>query len=651
MAATVIRDGPGTAEGSVCGSDTVAEHDPPEDESALALYIATVLYAIITRPHYPSKKNMAPVFPQWMADNVDDLLLSRIVPSPSAVFTGRRKELTQLHTLLKKRHDVIVWGIHGIGKSELVYKYCEEHKGDYRKILYVNSSGDLQNDISRLHIVGGITPTGNMFFDVMQCLSHLREDTLLVIDNMNNLEDQKLIWELIQQCGCKLLVTTRCQMPENQQIEYLELKAISSMRSLSNLLKKLTKRKDLKKSILEKIIIRLHHHTTSIVLLASLLQTDRYTPEEILEKLGPRKLKDFIKDCFYYRNDRTSFYEHLRNLFSLFCFEGQERYALQNMALVPNDGVPLKLFEAWTELKDTDVMSTLMDTGLIYGQIYNTAHTHRYMVTLKPILKELACDELVPSIQSCAKLIHNTAKAMDTLEDDQNMQYLIQLSQEVIALAEKDDIPVYIDYLHKSFEVAVRYNQKEEMKTILQDLENVLTVAHYGTNRDIALTMDYRASVQPDAQDAITYRKRAIEFLDSGIPEEKKLQAEILDRIAGDYLLLEDWMHAKPYSDASWSLFRELCLLEKPEAFPAYQRRGVILCHAGEMTEGLALLHKTEKIIYNLESQPTQNRVWVQSALRDAYEVIGNPEEAKKYENLANQSLHCTINNVKCQQV
>ena len=615
--------------------NTVAENYPLEEESALALYIATVLYAIICRPHYLRKKNMAPAIPQWMTNNMGELLLSRKVPSPSAAFTGRSKELNRLHTLLGKRHDVRVWGIHGIGKSELVYQYCKEHRGDYTQILYVNSSGDLQRDICTLHIVGGAATTGNMFFDVMQCLRCLREDTLLVIDNMNNLEDQKLIWNLIQQCGCKILVTTRCQVPENQRKEHLELKAIYSTQSLVSLLKKLSNRKDLKTSILEKLIIRLHRHTTAVVLLAALLQTDRYTPEQILKKLGPWKLKDFIKDRLHYRNDRTSFYEHLRNLFGLFCFEGLERYALENMALVPSDGVPLKLFEAWTELMDTSVMDSLMDAGLIYGQSYRTA----YLVFLKPILKELACDELTPSIRSCAKLIHNTAEAMNDLEDDQNAQYLMQMSLEVIRLTEKDDIPVYIDYLHKSFELAARNNQKPDMQTIADELAKVLTETPYGTNLDKALMQDYQAMVQDRAERAVAYRKAAISHLDPEVPEEKQLKAEILDRIAGDYLLLEDWMRAKPYSDASWSLFRELGLLEKPEAFPACYRRGVILCHTGAETEGLALLHRMEKFIYTFEPQPTQNRVSVHTALWDAYEAIGNLEEAKKHDYLANQSF------------
>ena len=295
----------------------------------------------------------------------------------------------------------------------------------------------------------------------------------------------------------------------------------------------------------------------------------------------------------------------------------------------------MNLFEAWTELPDANIMGTLIDAGLIYAQSYN----YRYMVVLKPILKELACDEMTPSIRSCAKLIHNTAAAMSILEDDQNAQYLMQLSQEVIRLTEKDDIPAYIDYLHKSFELAARNNQKTDMQTIADELAEVLTETPYGTNLDKALMQDYQAMVQDRVERAVAYRKEAISHLNPEVPEEKKLMAEILDRIAGDYLLRDDWMRAKPYSDASWSLFRELDLLEKLEAFPANCRRGVILCHAGAEAEGLTLLHQAEKFIYRFEPLPTQNRVWVQMALREAYEVLGNSEEAKKYKNLAEQSL------------
>lgn len=605
---------------------------PPEEERELALYIATALFAIIWRPHCPDKP---PAFSNALSDNAGVCLLSRKVPAPRSDFIGRGKELRKLHDLLGKHQQVFVWGIHGIGKSELVYQYCKEHKGDYTNILYVNSNGNLQKDICTLHIAGGITPTGDMLHDVLHGLRCLREDTLLVFDNVNDMQGP--IWTSLRQCGCKLLVTTRCQIPKHLRKEHLEVEAISPTRSLVSLVMNLSRRKDLKKSTLEKIIVRVHRHTTAVILLAALLQTDRYTPEEILEKLGPWKLKDFIKEKLNYANNSMSFYEHLRTLFALFQFEGQERYILQNMALMPQNGVPLKLFEAWTELTDPDPLNALIDAGLIYTPSRGDRGNAQYMVLLKPMIKVLACDELMPSIQSCAKLIHNTAEAMSLLMDNQDAHYLIHLSQEVIRLAEKDDIPVYIDYLHKSFELAERNQKKDEVGVIVEALEDVLSLTTCGTNRDLALLMDYYAAMQDTVDDAVAYREKAIELLNPAIQEEKLLMAEILDRIAGDYLMLDDWNRAKPFSDLSWSMFDELGMLGKPEVFPAQNRRGVILCHTGAEAEGMALLEEVQNYIWRFEAQPTQNRVSVHGALWDA---SSDKDAMKKHEFLAAKALH-----------
>ena len=204
----------------------------------------------------------------------------------------------------------------------------------------MNFSGNLQEDLCALHITNGFQTTGDMLKDILYCLRCLQENTLLVFDNVNDVQGQEYLWNQIRECGCKLLVTTQGQIPVTMRKKHLELKEISPTRELVRLIQELCHQKKLKKAILEKIILRVHRHTTAVILLAALLQTGRYTPEEILAKLGPMSLKDFVSEKLRIGSSRQSFYEHLRTLFGLFRFEGTERYALQNMVLMPPDGVP-----------------------------------------------------------------------------------------------------------------------------------------------------------------------------------------------------------------------------------------------------------------------------------------------------------------------
>lgn len=613
---------------------------PPQEEAALARYIAAVLFAIIQRPYCPDGE---PGFSKLLASNSRAYLLSRNVPAPISTFRGRSNELKKLHSLLEKNHAVFVWGIPGIGKSELVYQYCKEHEGDYTNILYVNFSGNLQEDICTLHIANGFQTTGDMLKDILDCLRRLRENTLLVFDNVNDVQGQEYLWNRIRECGCKLLVTTQGQIPVTMRKKHLELKEISPTRELVRLVRELCHQKNLKKAILEKIILRLHRHTTAVILLAALLQTGRYTPEEILEKLGPMSLKDFISEKLRIGSSRQSFYEHLRTLFGLFRFEGTERYALQNMVLMPPDGVPSHLFGTWTEL-DPDILNSLIDVGLIYIPTPRKTDDRPEMVLLKPIIRKLAYDEFAPSIQSCATLIHNTAVVMDMLPDSKEANYLMQLSQEVIALAQKDDMPVYIDYLHKSFELAARNQKKPYMQAIADELELMLMVTTNGTNRDNALLLDYWAELEDSVENAVLCREQAIALLNPENPEEQQLQTVILERIAGDYLLNNDWVNARHFSDLSWSRFEDLGMLGHPEILPALNRRAAILCHTGAEAEGKALFEQEQKFLSLAERQITLNRVNLHSAL---WNVATDNTMFEKQQNLTEKSFYALHEQMK----
>lgn len=213
----------------------------------------------------------------------------------------------------------------------------------------------------------------------------------------------------------------------------------------------------------------------------------------------------------------------------------------------------------------------------------------------------------------------------------------MQLSQEVIALAQKDDIPVYIDYLHKSFELAARNQKKPYMQAIADELELMLMVTPRANNRDNALLLDYWAELEDSVENAVLCREQAIALLNPEIPEEQQLQAVILERIAGDYLLNNNWVNARHFSDLSWSRFEDLGMLGHPEILPALNRRAAILCHTGSEAEGKALFEQEEKYLSLAERQITLNRVHLHSALWDAAHGDAMVEKQK---DLTEKSFH-----------
>ncbi len=53
----------------------------------------------------------------------------------------------KLHAILEENSKVFLYGIAGIGKSELAKAYAKTYKKEYTNILYLMYSGNLRQDI------------------------------------------------------------------------------------------------------------------------------------------------------------------------------------------------------------------------------------------------------------------------------------------------------------------------------------------------------------------------------------------------------------------------------------------------------------------------------------------------------------------------
>ena len=118
---------------------------------------------------------------------IRDYVLGGVVPKPCKWFCGRSAELEQLHTLLEAESKVFLYGIAGIGKSELAKAYAAQYRKEYTNILYLTYSGDLMQDITDMDFVDDLPTLSpkERFRRHNQFLRSLKEDTLFIIDNFN----------------------------------------------------------------------------------------------------------------------------------------------------------------------------------------------------------------------------------------------------------------------------------------------------------------------------------------------------------------------------------------------------------------------------------------------------------------------------------
>ena len=113
-------------------------------------------------------------------------------PPPPQDFTGRQKELNDLHEACNNSSIVVITGLGGVGKTTLVLKYADEYKSYYKFVYFIKAS-------SQDSIVQGLIgladkmniPSGEMSMRLKNLRSQLNEfegDYLLIFDGIDNPE-------------------------------------------------------------------------------------------------------------------------------------------------------------------------------------------------------------------------------------------------------------------------------------------------------------------------------------------------------------------------------------------------------------------------------------------------------------------------------
>ncbi len=89
-----------------------------------------------------------------------DYIMDSEVPRPCRHFLGREEELDELHAMLEENSKVFLYGIAGIGKSELAKAYAKQYKKYYTNILYVEYAGDLHQAVTDMDFTDDLPEDG-----------------------------------------------------------------------------------------------------------------------------------------------------------------------------------------------------------------------------------------------------------------------------------------------------------------------------------------------------------------------------------------------------------------------------------------------------------------------------------------------------------
>ena len=557
-----------------------------------------------------------------------DYIMDSEVPKPCRHFLGRDKELEELHAMLEENLHVFLYGIAGIGKSELAKAYAKQYKKHYTNILYVEYTGDLHQDITDMDFIDDPPEISEQkrFQRHNRFLRSLKSDTLLIIDNFNVTATQDIFLSVVLKYRCQILFTTRSNLNEYCTFQLKEINDINTLFQLTSIF---YSDADKHRSTVEKIIETVHYHTFAVELTAKLLENGISTPNQLLAKLQEERAsldnEDKIRIIKDGQSSKATYYSHIHTLFSLYALSQKQQDIMCNLCFLPSTGISARIFAKWLELPTLNEINDLIETGFVQT-------TTRHTISLHPMIQEIALSETKPSVNICHILLDSLQKIclMHGIEVDYYKK-LFQTIGNIIELIEKDDMPKYLLFLENVFPYMDNYNYQKGMREIIQELKNLLKHKDIGTDSDRALLLDFQATLEIKPEKAIKLEKDAIALIKEITEENAHLASNLHSNLGGLYRMNGYPDLAREHMEKGLFLLEQYNLLYTHDGIPQFTNYAMFLAEQQAPEKGISVLQKLSKGIKEYNSDCCLDYATVQESLATIYLMTANLPKAKTH--------------------
>ena len=557
-----------------------------------------------------------------------DYIMDSEVPKPCRHFLGRDKELEELHAMLEENLHVFLYGIAGIGKSELAKAYAKQYKKHYTNILYVEYTGDLHQDITDMDFIDDPPEISEQerFQRHNRFLRSLKSDTLLIIDNFNVTATQDNFLSVLLKYRCQILFTTRSNLNEYCTFQLKEINDINTLFQLTSIF---YSDADKHRSTVEKIIETVHYHTFAVELAAKLLENGISTPNQLLAKLQEERAsldnEDKIRIIKDGQSSKATYYSHIHTLFSLYALSQKQQDIMCNLCFLPSTGISARIFAKWLELPTLNEINDLIETGFVQT-------TTRHTISLHPMIQEIALSETKPSVNICHILLDSLQKIclMHGIEVDYYKK-LFQTIGNIIELIEKDDMPKYLLFLENVFPYMDNYNYQKGMREIIQELKNLLKHKDIGTDSDRALLLDFQATLEIKPEKAIKLEKDAIALIKEITEENAHLASNLHSNLGGLYRMNGYPDLAREHMEKGLFLLEQYNLLYTHDGIPQFTNYAMFLAEQQAPEKGISVLQKLSKGIKEYNSDCCLDYATVQESLATIYLMTANLPKAKTH--------------------
>lgn len=593
------------------------------------LFLAKLISFGMERPFIKrDTKNQKLIAGGSLSPMVLDYIMDSEVPKPCRHFVGRDDETTELHFLLEDNSKVFLYGIAGIGKSELAKSYAKQYKKHYTNILYFEYAGDLHQSVTDMDFADDLPEDTEeeRFRKHNRFLRSLKDDTLIIIDNFNATATQDSFLSVMLKYRCRILFTTRSKFDSYCT---LHLKEIKESSSLFQLVSSFYSEAEEHRSLVDEIIETVHRHTFAVELAAKLLENGILAPHQLLEKLQKEKAslenEDKIKAFKDGQSSNATYYYHIHTLFSLYSLSQEQKGIMRNLCFLPSGGISARLWAEWLQLRNLNDINDLIETGFVQSSL-------RHTISLHPMIQEIAVSETAPSVTNCHTLLDSLRKIclMHGIEVSYYKK-LFQTAENIIQFIEKDDIPQYLLFLEDVFPYMEKYHYQKGMKKIIQELQHFVKASTYGTASDRALLLDYQAALEIKTEKAIKLEKEALAQIKETTKENAHLVSNLHSNLGGFYRINGQLDLAKKHMKMGISLLEQYQLLYTNDSIPQITNYAVLLTEMQEPTLALSALQKLAQIIKEYNSNHCLDYAQVQESLGSICLITANISQAKTH--------------------
>ena len=349
---------------------------------------------------------------------------------PNPKFVCRESEIEAIGKSLDSDSYVILEGMGGIGKTELVKKYAWENQDKYEAIQFVTYSNNLMSTIALSLEFHNLDKAKESEYETRygdEAIRYMYRDKvnslkkesgalpcLIIVDNYNVTADDDFA-EFVS--GDFKVVFTSRNKHEGNALEITEMKDEDHLLELFRNYYEPSKLTLSDEATVMNIIRLVLGHTMTVMLIAVAMQKSRITPSEMYERLRSGldpKLRTKVgvdKEEVGSEVREQVMYQHITNLFDMTQIHDDPNFSfiMTNMAIVPYTGMDITTFYDWA-LKDHYWVDgcddrDFSDIEKLIELRWIQADEETQHISLHPVISDVAYRELKPNSETCSKLI------------------------------------------------------------------------------------------------------------------------------------------------------------------------------------------------------------------------------------------------------